>query len=202
VKATLGAYGTVTRLSGSDRYATSVAVSKQVFPSADVAFIATGANFPDALGAAAAAGHLGAPVLLVSDRVPASVAAELQRLGPDTIYVVGGTSVISPSVANQLAAYGTVHRVAGNDRYGTAVQVSKLAHPNANLVDTVFIATGANFPDALGAAAAAGHLGAPVLLVGDVVPPSAVSELGRLDPDMTYVVGGPAVVSDWVLTQL
>lgn len=202
LEATLGAYGAVTRLSGNDRYATSVAVSKQVFPSADVVFIATGANFPDALGAAAAAGHLGAPVLLVGDRVPASVAAELQRLGPDTIHIVGGTSVISPSVANQLAAYGTVHRVAGNDRYGTAVQVSKLAHPNANLVDTVFIATGTNFPDALGAAAAAGHLGAPVLLVADVVPASAVSELGRLDPGMTYVVGGPAVVSDWVLTQL
>ncbi len=203
VASQLASYGTVKRLSGPDRYRTSVAVSREVFTgTVDTVFIATGKNFPDALGAAAAAGHLGAPVLLVGDTLSADVSAELTRLSPSKIYVVGGTSVVSSSIASRLAIYGAVERLAGPNRYQTAISVSKEIFPNALASNTVFVATGANFPDALGGAAVAGHLGSPVLLVGDTLQHSVSSEIGRLDPATIYVVGGSSVIPDLVFWSL
>lgn len=206
VVATLGAYGTVVRLSGSNRYNTAAAVSAEVYktPSAvDTVFVATGSNFPDALGAAAAAGHLGAPVLLVGETVPGATASELTRLGPSKIYVVGGSAVISDAVAASLGAYGTVERLAGANRYATAAAVSQEVYLDPGAVDAAFVATGFNFPDALGAAAAAGHLGGPVLLVGDNVPGPTATELARLKPLTTvYVAGGVSVVSNFVAAAL
>jgi hypothetical protein len=96
-----------------------------------VVYVATGENFPDALGAAAAAAVQGGPVLLVQkDSIPAVTAAELSRLAPDVIYVSGGTAVVSDTVFNALKGYApTVTRVAGANRYATAVEVSKSAFP-------------------------------------------------------------------------
>jgi len=202
----LRGYGAVKRISGANRFATSAAVSAEVFKDADAVssvFVATGSNFPDALGAAAAAGYLGSPVLLVDDTVPGPVAAELARLKPSKIYVVGGTNVVSNAVVAQLGIYGSVERIAGNDRYGTSAQLSKKIFTDPATVSTAFVATGANFPDALGAAAAAGYLGGPVLLVTDVVVPGSVkTELGRLQPTLKYVVGGTAVIPNAVAAQL
>ena len=96
-----------------------------------VVYVATGENFPDALGAASAAAVNGGPVLLVQkNSIPAETAAELSRLSPDVIYVAGGTAVVSDAVVNQLTAYASsVVRVAGANRYATAVEVSKSAFP-------------------------------------------------------------------------
>jgi hypothetical protein len=96
-----------------------------------VVYVATGENFPDALGAASAAAVQGGPVLLVQkEAIPAETAAELTRLAPDVIYVAGGTAVVSDTVFNQLKTYaGSVVRVAGANRYSTAVEVSKSAFP-------------------------------------------------------------------------
>jgi putative cell wall-binding protein len=69
-------------------------------------YVATGLNFPDALAAAAAAGRLGGPVLLVGPTsIPADTQAELGRLKPGRIVVAGGSGVVSDGVLNQLAAY-------------------------------------------------------------------------------------------------
>jgi hypothetical protein len=100
--------GSVTRQSGANRYATAAAVSKATYPAADVpvAFVASGLNFPDALAGAAAAGRLGGPLLLVSTgSIPPDTARELDRLNPRRIVVLGGTAVVSSSVAAQLDAY-------------------------------------------------------------------------------------------------
>ena len=68
-------------------------------------YLATGANFPDALSAVPAAGRAGSPLLLVQrDRLPPSVASELVRLHPPRNYLSGGTAVISDAVVRQLRA--------------------------------------------------------------------------------------------------
>jgi cell wall-associated NlpC family hydrolase len=91
-----------------------------------------------------------------------------------------------------------VTRLAGPDRYATAAAVSAATF-GAGL-DTVYLATGVQFPDALaGAAAAAGH--APVLLVSDtLVPSTTATELGRLAPKHLVVLGGPVAVPDAVVS--
>jgi hypothetical protein len=88
------------RQSGADRYATAAAVSKGAFgTNVPVVYIATGANFPDALGAGPAAAKLGGPILLVRrDAIPAATATELTRLKPAKIVVVGGAGVVSDAV--------------------------------------------------------------------------------------------------------
>ena len=91
-----------------------------------------------------------------------------------------------------------ITRFAGPDRYATAAAVSAANFGSG--LDTVYLATGLQFPDALaGAAAAAGH--APVLLASaTAVPPSTASELGRLAPKHLVVLGGPVAVPDAVVS--
>lgn len=194
--------GESVRVAGSDRYATAAALSKSSFPGgASVAYVATGANFPDALAAGPAAAHAGGPVLLVTRYgVPGATQQELSRLKPGRIVVLGGSGTVSDGVVSALRSYatsGTVSRIAGSDRYATAALVSR-AHFGAG-VDVAYIATGENFPDALSGGAAAGMHDGPVLLVQrGSVPTATASELGRLRPKKVVILGGTSVISDAV----
>jgi putative cell wall-binding protein/spore germination protein YaaH len=199
-------FAKVQRLGGADRYATAATVSAATFTTGGpVAYVATGANFPDALAAGPAATAAGGPVLLVtSSSVPASTAAELARLRPARIVVVGGTGAVSPQVATQLAGYATtgqVRRLAGADRYATAAAVSAATFASGTPV--AYVATGANFPDALSGGVAAGRDGGPMLLVrpGEI-PAATAAELRRLAPARIVIIGGTGAVSAGVADQL
>lgn len=186
------------RYAGADRYATAAAISAASFsPGVPAVYIATGVNFPDALAGAAAAAAENAPTLLVKGTsIPAETRAELGRLKPGRIVILGGTSVVSTTVGSALRAYtpGPVIRLAGPDRYATSAAISQATF--APGVAKAYVATGANFPDALGGAAAAGRNGAPVLLVArDHVPEEVASELRRLAPAEIVVLGGTSAVS-------
>ena len=192
----------VFRQSGADRYATAAAISAATFtPGVPVAYVATGLNFPDALAGAAAAGYLGAPILLVTpDSVPAPTVAELQRLQPGRIVILGGPGAVSDGVAGTLSYYttGGVFRQSGADRYATAAAISAATFTPG--VPVAYVATGLNFPDALAGAAAAGYLGAPILLVTpDSVPAPTAIELARLNPGRVVILGGPGAVSDAIV---
>ena len=90
-------------------------------------------------------------------------------------------------------------RVWGDTRYETAAAVSDLWEPEE--VDIVFLATGADFPDAL-AISASTFLAGPVLLVGPTSLPEATrAELERLEPCLVVAVGGPAVIADEVIEE-
>lgn len=197
---------TVQRLAGSDRFATAAAVSAASFsPGVPVAYVATGMNFPDALAAGAAAAHQGGPVLLVtSTGLPSSTAAELSRLQPRSIRVIGGAAVVSDGVLSSLRPYATsggVERIAGANRYATAAQAS--ARTFSAGVPVAYIATGKNFPDALAGVAAAGASGGPILLTEhDGLPSETASELKRLRPGRIVVLGAAGVVSDAVVGAL
>ena len=89
----------------------------------------------------------------------------------------------------------TVERLAGPDRYGTAVAVARDAFPDG--ADEVLLATGASFPDALAGGPLAARLSAPVLLTEPHrLPGDVADELSRLSPRRVTVLGGPSAVSD------
>ena len=195
--AIIGAFGTVRR-AGADRYGTAAAISADGFAAGvPVAYVATGAAFPDALAAAAAAGATTSPVLLVTaTAVPAATAAELKRLHPGRIVVVGGSAAVSNAVLTQLAAVsaGGATRLAGADRYGTAAAISKATFPSGAPI--AYVAAGTSFADAVSAAPAAARDGGPVLLTrSDALPAATRAELVRLAPTSVVVVGGTGVVS-------
>jgi putative cell wall-binding protein len=210
VRLALGAYtpggaADVTRISGASRYATAAAISAATYaPGVEEVLIATGANFPDALAGAAVAGRLGDPLLLVTaSTIPAPTAAELTRLKPHRITILGGTGVVSSTVAAALFSYtdGGVFRVAGANRYETAAFIADsyfVPQPTLTLV-----ATGLNFPDALAGAALAGRLSSPILLVAPTSIPAATDgELRILEPPEIDVLGGTGAVSAGVATSL
>jgi putative cell wall-binding protein len=196
----------VTRQAGRDRYETAAAVSRASFDAgAPVAYVATGQNFPDALAGGVAAGLQGGPLLLVrQSMVPPSTAAELDRLRPARIVVLGGSGVVSDAVAAALDDYttGEVTRLSGADRYATAAAVSRATFPGSS-PPVAFIATGQNFPDGLAAVPAAVGAGGPLLLVrGGSVPDATATELGRLRPGRIVILGGTGVVSEGVAASL
>ncbi|MCU1487798.1 MAG: N-acetylmuramoyl-L-alanine amidase family 2 [Actinomycetia bacterium] len=182
------------RLAGDNRFGTAAAISAAAFTSAPVAYVATGAGFPDALAGAAAGALRGGPVLLVErDSVPARTAAELQRLKPSAIVVLGGTGAVSSATADQLKAYSpSVTRASGADRYATAVAVSQAVASSP----VAYLATGVNFPDALAGGVVAAAAGAPLLLVpGRCIPNGTRAELVRLGVTRLVLLGGDGAVS-------
>ena len=98
----------VVRYAGATRFSTAAAISANTFsPGVPVAYVANAYNFPDALAGAAAAGTVKGPVLLASSTGaldPATI-AELTRLQPAKIVVLGGAGVVSDAVLNALKPY-------------------------------------------------------------------------------------------------
>lgn len=97
-------------------------------PGVPVVFVATGADFPDALAGATLATSSGVPLLFVTrTTIPPATAAELERLEPESIVVLGGPSAVDRAVVVELAEFteGTVTRIDGADRFDTARLISE-----------------------------------------------------------------------------
>ena len=188
----------VSRRSGADRFGTETAISGAAYDTqgADAVVLARSDTYPDALVGAPFAASKNAPLLYTSGAaLPASTLAEVTRvLAPGkTVYLLGGASAIPASVATQLTGMGyVVSRISGADRYATAVAVADaMGDPS-----TVFLATAANYADALAAGPAAAHAtGAILLTAGATMPPATTAYLAG-HPGTTYAVGGPAATAD------
>lgn len=195
---------TITRIGGIDRYATAALLARQrIGGSGGEVYIASGTTFADAVSAGVPAARAGAPILLVTaEAVPAVTATEVQRRRPTEAIVVGGSTVIGPAVVNALAGVvGRVERVAGGDRYATSAAITRQGVGSIGSGATVFLVTGADFPDALAAVPAAVVGGGAVLLTRPAcLPPSVAAELRRLDPTRVTLIGGVAALSSGVLS--
>lgn len=194
----------VDRVGGVDRYATAALVSREAFPDASAAdaavpqvLVATGQDFADALAGAPVAARAGGPILLVQPGdLPDASRAELQRLAPDEVVVLGGTAAVGDEVgraAGRAAGGADLARRAGASRFETAVEVVAAAFDEAG---TVLVATGEGFADGLAAGPAAIALDAPLLLVArDAIPDAVLQLLRRFAPRRIVVIGGEAVVT-------
>jgi putative cell wall-binding protein len=190
----------VTRLAGPSRVDTAVAIARAL-TGREAAFVATAGNFPDALAAGPLAGG---PVLLTgSDQLAPAVREELVRRGTRQVYILGSTGAVSAAVEAELAEVVGVPpvRLAGTTRYDTAVAIADalLDEPP----QTVYVATGEAFPDALAGGPAAARSGAPLLLVRpDSVPEAVQQYLARVRPGSIVVLGGERAVSAAVEREL
>jgi hypothetical protein len=91
----------VTRIAGDNRYETAALASQAAYPNgAQVCYVVSGENFPDAL---AAGSFSNGPVLLTqATRLPKATADEVRRLKVKRVVVIGGPSVVSQSVVEEL----------------------------------------------------------------------------------------------------
>lgn len=186
------------RANGKDRFATSTRVS--VIPleitgnpgGPDEFASYDGYSYPDALVAA--------PFVYIrnavynSNKIPLIAVKENPNTEVNTM-VFGGT----------LAKGKEQYRFAGKDRYETAVKVAKGIKDIAKIdVDTVVIASGENYPDALTAAPLAGANFAPILLTKkDVIPQSTMDYIKQTKTiKRVIIVGGKTSVSEEIEKQL
>jgi len=194
---------TVDRLQGANRIVTAVEISKRGFPDpfpagTGVVFVASGAAFPDALTASAAAASAGASLLVTGQAgLPGETRAEILRLNPARVVVLGGPAAISDTVVSQLRSAlpsAAVERVGGINRFDTSRLVAtQLMESSA----AVYLATGVNYPDALSAAAAGAAKDSVVLLVDgrrSDVDAATLETLESLGTKTVYIVGGEAAV--------
>jgi putative cell wall-binding protein len=186
---------------GTDRFGTAIAVSQRAFPhGAGTVIVATGRNWPDALGGAALSRAHDAPILLCdTDSVPGIVLAEIDRLEAFDAVILGGPGAVGPGAEADLRGAlveGHVRRIGGRDRYETAQLIAaEVADDLQTEWDrTALVATGADFADALGASPLCASRGWPVFLKapGGEVPVAAMQSIGTRT---VRILGGTGVVS-------
>lgn len=205
INGTVGDNGAwIDRFSGADRFQMAAGISRLYTSGVDVVFVTNGLNYPDALSAGPLGAAFGGPILLVTPTsVPGAVIDELERLQPDSIVVVGGVNSVGSAVYDQLAGYADhIERVAGADRFAASRNLVARGFDEA---ETVYVATGHNYPDALAAGAAAGYDDAPVLLVdgySSSVDEATAELLADLGTKRVVVVGGPLSVKPAYLSSL
>lgn len=200
-----------TTIAGADRYETAILASKQAFPgSASSVVIATGANWPDALGGGALAAATDGPVLLTKPTLlPASVTTEIERLGAGRAFILGGTGAVSTSVENALKALlgaSNVTRIGGSNRYETAEKIAAAVVAEVEKTGTysgdAFVATGVNFPDALAATPLSVAARRPIFLVSGSLTTSTRTAMQNAGVDDVVILGGTGAVSSAVESAL
>jgi hypothetical protein len=179
-----------TRLAGTDRFATAVAIA-QAMGSPTTVLEATGLDYPDALAGVPAAVADGGAILLTNGTSQAPATAQyLSGLARSTRYALGGQAAAADPGATALA---------GADRYQTSTLVAAHFFPAPTGLGG---ASALSFPDALGAGPLLGRQGEPLILLPPVgTLPQAVSDyLSANAGSLTgaTLFGGPAAVSEYV----
>ncbi|MEU9467781.1 cell wall-binding repeat-containing protein [Streptomyces avermitilis] len=194
----------VGRVWGADSSATNVAASRWTWNTtgqsepglinAKTAVLINKDSPSYALTGQALAGQKQGPLLMTAKTsLSTAVQTELKRtLKPGaTVYLVGGTSILSSTVASKVTSLGfTPKRLAGTSRYSTSVAVAKAV---TSAPKYVFVATGTDYHSAFAASQAAGALGSGgkgtvVLNEGNKLSSSVKSYLNALDPAQTMVI--------------
>ena len=206
----LGGSEHVIRLGGRNRYATAALVAKTT---ADIlksheefsgqVFLATGEDFPDAIAAAPLADRLHRPIVLTA---PGSLSAEaseaLVAMGADGVHILGGVKSVSSDVATQVASVagiGSVARLAGPDRYRTAIAVAEYGVSQGLEWNGLAVGVGTRFPDALSGGVMQGRFNSVVLLTyPDHLHPAVRDTLHAHRSEIGYVriLGDDAAVSE------
>lgn len=103
-------------------------------------------------------------------------------------------------VRTNVLAATTTSRIAGADRYETAIKISQDSWTKS---DYIVLVAGENFPDALSAAPLAKKYNAPILLTdGNSLRSDVLTEIQRLGATKAYIVGGPGAVPLSIDSQL
>ena len=190
IKTLLGSDYDVKRIEGADRFLTNLAVLKEANVNNEEIMVCSGLGYADALSAAAT----GRPVLLVDDALTAEQKAFLGVINPAKFYIVGGKKAVNDNVQASLSAMKNTERIAGADRFDTAVQVAKKFFDMK--LSTVVIANGNGFADGIVAGVTAMANKAPLLLVDSDNLKGVADFVKEAGAKRSIVMGGARSVSD------
>lgn len=189
--------GKTITIAGPNRYGTAVEISKASYEQAEVAVLVQARNFPDALAAGPLAYMYNAPILLTNtNSVSGTTMAELERLGVKKIILMGGEGAISSTVENSLVSEGyEIERIAGSNRYNTAVLTAKAMEEKSGKRTKIVLASGNQFADALAAGSFAAKEGYPILLTSGTTLNTMTKEY-LAGVEEVILVGGSGVIND------
>jgi N-acetylmuramoyl-L-alanine amidase len=193
------------RIFGATRFETNLRIVEKL-GSVNGVFVASGMSYPDALASAPiAAANNWAIVLTEQNNMSAET---LKYLSGKKTVILGGPNVVSQSIQNQLVQQnGTqnVVRLSGSDRYETLASILWYFKDQMKS-DTINIATGANFPDALTAAPLSIQNKAPLILLGSGLYKNIESFLYQYTEEnlikRVNVIGGPVAVPQSLETMI
>ncbi|MHB8126082.1 MAG: cell wall-binding repeat-containing protein [Desulfitobacteriaceae bacterium] len=180
------------RLAGQDRYETALIVAQEVGVSQGV-FVTTGLDFPDALSVAPIAAAKGMPIILVpqNDLTPIQKSFLSTNKIPNG-FIVKGNAEISDNVVSQFPGYEVI---SGADPYERNINLIRRFADSLDL-DTVYIATGENFPDALTASALAQKgQNVIILLQGNTIPSQVSFFIKSKVISKINILGGYGVIN-------
>ena len=189
------------RLSGTNRYTTSAAISEAGWTQSTTVIITNGLGYADALAASSLSKSEDAPILLTAkNSIDEKIITEITRLEATNAILVGGTGVIGVEVETKLNNLGiATQRIGGTDRYDTSKKVAEVM----GVSNGIIMATGYNFPDALSIAPIAGIKSMPILLSPKDSMNSNITEfIKSKDIPVSYIVGGTGVISTSVASSL
>lgn len=190
----------IERLSGQDRIDTALSISQKGWTSADTVILCEYSDFPDSIASTPFAVSQNAPILLTQgNTLDPRVAQELKRLQPHKVVLLGGTGVLKPSIEKELEQYNfisEIERIGGADRYETSILLAKRIHS-----ESLILANGDDFPDALSAASFAGIKQIPIVLTSKVLPDSVYQYINEVNPEQVIVIGGEGVILSAGLAQ-
>lgn len=208
----------VDELSGATRFETAIEISKQTVTGSTNNVVLVGENaIVDGLAAGPLAASLNTSILLTNkDEVKANVMDEIKRvlniegtlvsnLKNKTVYLVGGEAVIGEGVVEQLEELGiTVERVAGETRYETSMEIADLVLKNEGISSktNAYVVGGNGLADAMSISAKASNELRPIIVVEkDGIDSKTLKSITE-DFNEVDIIGGTAVVSENVESQL
>jgi len=198
------------RIFGESRIETAIRISLSEYNRTERVMnvvLANGWSFPDALAGGPLAYMLDAPILLTKGG--AALEREIiDRINTEqTIYILGGESVISKEMFDWLKVAGCeVERISGNDRYETAVAIArKMDELRGSDPEVVFVADGLNFADAMSATPVAALMGAPILFTPNTSAQfrtTSANYATACGAEEAVIVGGPVAVKPGIENSL
>lgn len=186
------------RIAGQDRIETSLKISQKGWQNAQTVILCEYSDYADSIASTPFAVSVNAPLLLTSgNSLDPRVIQELQRLNPQKVILLGGEACLKPSIEEELTQLSfNYERIGGSDRYETSILLAKRLNSNS-----LILANGDDFPDALSAASYAGIKQIPIVLTSNTLPGSVITYYKEANPDHLIVIGGEGVISSEDLSQ-
>ncbi|MGX4598564.1 cell wall-binding repeat-containing protein [Faecalimicrobium sp. JNUCC 81] len=184
-------------IAGKDRFETAVEISKELKSSNNVILV-NSKSISDMLCATSLASQNNCPILLVKENTLGKITEkEIKRLNANKAYIIGGKSVVSSNIENELKDMKIdIKRISGKDRYETSIKVADIIN-QSNKVEKVVLVNGENgIADSISISPLAGNKNMPIILSKQETLGQANKWLRDNNIKESYIIGGKDCISE------
>lgn len=188
----------IIRLGGIDRFDTNKKIIDQLAPSKGTPIIiANGYEFADALSVSSIAAIKGYPIFISNTKsIPESIKTKISELQPSKVYILGGIGALTEDIKDQVKSLTSlmdadILRVGGENRYETSLNICNIFKLDT---DTIVIANGKKFPDALSGSALAVKSNSPIILTDGKDIAKQKEYIDKFGYTKVVLLGGTAAI--------